>query len=972
MWRATEKLLSCILWAISLETVLSRLHGAACTCCLDGRVKVERAGMDLMLWATVLSLAAGRAIATCATFRGEPLACDEIEKARMFNGRMNNASFAKVRKAMNEAMLPWLPYPHWERGHACPDRNKKSTIDPEDYGWNIFAQTKSDNGPLGHCLVSCQEARFYNALHVRCTQECVKGEDCCVKFKEPGGCGVYLLAGRMDECQFPLAVETVDDPIVYASEMTLELFTRFVGPLTNKFASNVCNAVGLVNPEQCAKVGDRADQAVRTKVKTFVRTVGQKATTNMSAHVTKMNALSTAIRVPGLAVSAGAAAVGTGIYLAMRANQKVDQLREDVININDYLERHHAVVVAYLDRHEQELLKIGEGMDILLTEGYRIRLNELEQAYSNVMLNQNKNITSGKVWSKGLDRLSKAAESHIAGLKVHLERVNRQQRVLVLATWVLAVTAFQDGELGYAPDDERVLEKSRESFKGLGIRLETEMNGLVDDAGPSSIYNISTYLSPLLAQIEFPRRVVAARADGLVPGIIDIRAFMPSLLDDPSIEILWDDHLDEVRWLVNSTAANLTDSPCENMTVEIPHENMSMFEYITPSEIDKERVRMYLHDQGEESDKINKILIEEWKEYIKNKTDVLPSEKETAERILRDPSETRERILRDNASSAWDTFDILIGLGEWERHHPLRTGSQDWRSLLNQQRSWLRWLRWLINMGIDVPNYPPSSAGLATDQPFAFTNSRWRIDHYELFQSIGIPDEHVFNDGCPKGQVKKVRMEVLRQVVQPSYKNSSREHLKKILETTRAPNFRDGAIRFSHNGRKFKNCYTCADSEASASDICQNCNSQIDIVTELGIKDRAWYKRYWKETFEEAHKNFTASGHGESHDLYALRRLGTEGPLSYAGYYMRYAPSKLNCRIKNNLLAWWKFSEAGMSQIQAKRDYVYEVRELRRQDGGFFNCGVREPATRFERVLDQIPWAGAKLGEKYRDYYCLS
>jgi len=85
---------------------------------------------------------------------------------------------------------------------------------------------------------------------------------------------------------------------------------------------------------------------------------------------------------------------------------------------------------------------------------------------------------------------------------------------------------------------------------------------------------------------------------------------------------------------------------------------------------------------------------------------------------------------------------------------------------------------------------------------------------------------------------------------------------------------------------------------------------------------------------------------------------------------MRYAPS--NCRIKKNLLAWWKSSEAGMSQIQAKRDYVYEVRELRRQDGGFFNCGVREPATPFERLLDQIPWAGAKLGEKYRDYYCLS
>ena len=194
---------------------------------------------------------------------------------------------------------------------------------------------------------------------------------------------------------------------------------------------------------------------------------------------------------------------------------------------------------------------------------------------------------------------------------------------------------------------------------------------------------------------------------------------------------------------------------------------MSMFEYITPSEIDKERVRMYLHDQGEESDKINKILIEESKVKIilRDRLDV-PSEKETVERILRDPSETFERILRDNASSARDTRDILIGLREWKRHHPLRTGRQDWRSLRDQHHSWLRWL---IHMGIDVPNYPPSSAGLATDEPFAFTppssaglatdepfaftKSRWRIDHYELFQSIGIPDEHVFNDGCPEGPV---------------------------------------------------------------------------------------------------------------------------------------------------------------------------------------------------------------------------
>ena len=81
--------------------------------------------------------------------------------------RMRDVGYRGIRKAMNERGFPGHV---WHVGHACPDPSKKSTLNDEDFGWNLFAQHAVDNANLGHCLVSCAEAEHVGASHVRCTR----------------------------------------------------------------------------------------------------------------------------------------------------------------------------------------------------------------------------------------------------------------------------------------------------------------------------------------------------------------------------------------------------------------------------------------------------------------------------------------------------------------------------------------------------------------------------------------------------------------------------------------------------------------------------------------------------------------------------------------------------------------------------------------------------------------------------------
>ena len=107
----------------------------------------------------------------CSSFSGFPVTCEELQRIRQFNRevmpRMHNTGYRGVRKAMTEQGL----HGHvWHVGHACPDPSKKSLRDEEDFGWNLFAQHAVDNANLGHCLVSCTEAEYVGAHHVRCTR----------------------------------------------------------------------------------------------------------------------------------------------------------------------------------------------------------------------------------------------------------------------------------------------------------------------------------------------------------------------------------------------------------------------------------------------------------------------------------------------------------------------------------------------------------------------------------------------------------------------------------------------------------------------------------------------------------------------------------------------------------------------------------------------------------------------------------
>ena len=107
----------------------------------------------------------------CASFVGQPMACGELRLAREFNAKvmptLQLASYREVRRAMTAYGLYGSA---WHVGHACPDPNKDSSTDDEDRGWNLFAQHAADNVRLGHCLVSCAEAEYTAAFHIKCTR----------------------------------------------------------------------------------------------------------------------------------------------------------------------------------------------------------------------------------------------------------------------------------------------------------------------------------------------------------------------------------------------------------------------------------------------------------------------------------------------------------------------------------------------------------------------------------------------------------------------------------------------------------------------------------------------------------------------------------------------------------------------------------------------------------------------------------
>lgn len=318
--------------------------------------------------------------------------------------------------------------------------------------------------------------------------------------------------------------------------------------------------------------------------------------------------------------------------------------------------------------------------------------------------------------------------------------------------------------------------RSLENFSG---RLEIEMNRLVNEAGLSTLYDISINLSPLLAQVELLRRSATARADGLIPALLDVND-APRIIPETGAQALWADHLGQVRWLANATAAKLTKSPCESLTLTVPPLGVSVFHWLTSETAAREQLRLFLYreDKLDQFDKLWDPEPEGLEATVELKFGKrLPSIKETVYAILHDGTYSH----KDSYGRVPD--DVRTALKRWEA----QIKDVNW-SELDQ------WSEWLAAIGVEIlndsPDDPPSSnaeAPPAGGSPLAYTRVLWNAT--QDFRSVGIPDELAFNDGCPAGQVKKVRLEFLRHVVQPAYRAAAIRHLDELLETTKLPTF---------------------------------------------------------------------------------------------------------------------------------------------------------------------------------------
>ena len=110
----------------------------------------------------------------CVDFRKNAIACDELEKARAFNHRLNEGTTATqsrsydwVREAMTKSGLPGNK---WHVGHMCPGGGKPKTW-LGNKARNLLAQTAKDNagrGGLQSKQMTAAEAAFYSRTLTTC------------------------------------------------------------------------------------------------------------------------------------------------------------------------------------------------------------------------------------------------------------------------------------------------------------------------------------------------------------------------------------------------------------------------------------------------------------------------------------------------------------------------------------------------------------------------------------------------------------------------------------------------------------------------------------------------------------------------------------------------------------------------------------------------------------------------------------
>jgi len=116
----------------------------------------------------------------CLDFRKRAIPCDELEKARAFNRRLNDGTAAMLSRGygwVREAMTrEGLPGSRWHVGHMCPNNGgprKGRGAGPEDKARNLMAQTQMDNngpGGLFSNQMTSKEAAFYSRTLTTCAE----------------------------------------------------------------------------------------------------------------------------------------------------------------------------------------------------------------------------------------------------------------------------------------------------------------------------------------------------------------------------------------------------------------------------------------------------------------------------------------------------------------------------------------------------------------------------------------------------------------------------------------------------------------------------------------------------------------------------------------------------------------------------------------------------------------------------------
>ena len=170
-------------WGCDGIKSITCIHGQGGKCDDTDIVRLDilqgRDGAQTRLAVTTLPLSNKShpgALAECVDFRKKSIPCDELEKARAFNRRLNEGTVATKSRSYDWVRASMtrdgLPGERWHVGHMCPKGGKPKTW-PGNKARNLIAQTATDNagpGGLQSKQMTAAEAAFYSRTLTTCAE----------------------------------------------------------------------------------------------------------------------------------------------------------------------------------------------------------------------------------------------------------------------------------------------------------------------------------------------------------------------------------------------------------------------------------------------------------------------------------------------------------------------------------------------------------------------------------------------------------------------------------------------------------------------------------------------------------------------------------------------------------------------------------------------------------------------------------